>query len=75
MHESSRAPLPRARDRTRLNILFVCLSWMNEPCTIIVDQNSVVTISGMRDAEACWTPKIGRIDDFRTSMDSGRTHL
>jgi hypothetical protein len=29
----------------------------------------------MRDAEACWIPSIGRIDNFRTSMDSGRTHL
>jgi hypothetical protein len=34
---------------------------------MIVDQNSVVAISGMRDAEACWIPNIGRIDDFRTS--------
>jgi hypothetical protein len=50
---------------------------MNEHCTMIVDQNSVVAISGMRDAKACWIPNIGRIDDFRNSMDcaSGRTHL
>jgi hypothetical protein len=65
----------RARERNRLHELFVCISWMNEPCTMIVDQNSVVAISGMRDAEACWIPNIGRIDDFHTSMDSGRTHL
>jgi hypothetical protein len=42
---------------------------------MIVDQKSVVAISSMRDAEACWIPSIGRIDNFRTSMDSGRTHL
>jgi hypothetical protein len=48
MNHRARAPLPRARERNRLHELFVCLSWMNEPCTMIVDQNSVVAISGMR---------------------------
>jgi hypothetical protein len=37
--------------------------------------NSVVSVSGMRVGEACWITNIGRIDDFRTSMDSGRTPL
>jgi hypothetical protein len=44
---------PRARERNRLHEYGICIPWMNEPCTIIVDQNSVVAISGMRDAEAC----------------------
>jgi hypothetical protein len=70
-----RTPWPRARERNRLHEHGICISWMNEPCTIIVDQNLVVAISGIRDAKACWVSNIGRIDDFRTSMDSGRTHL
>jgi hypothetical protein len=56
MNHRARAPLPRARERNRLHEFFVCISWINVPCTIIVDQNSVVAISGMRDAEACWIP-------------------
>jgi hypothetical protein len=75
MNHRARAPLPRARERNRLHEFFVCISSMNGPCTIIVDQNSVVSVSGMRVGEACWITNIGRIDDFRTSMDSGRTPL
>jgi hypothetical protein len=79
MHELSRARAAAARARTKsitaVHEFFVCISSMNGPCTIIVDQNSVVSVSGMRVGEACWITNIGRIDDFRTSMDSGRTPL
>jgi hypothetical protein len=59
---------------SELGQLYACISCSDEQCTIIVDQNSVVAISGMRDSGACWIPNIGRMDDFRTS-DSGRTPL
>jgi hypothetical protein len=78
MNHCVRAPRPRARERNRLHEFDVCISSKNEPCTTIVDQNSVVVISGMRDSGACWIVwviNIGRIDDFRTSMGSGRIPL
>jgi hypothetical protein len=67
MNHRARAPLPRARERNRLHEFFVCISSKNGPCTIIVDQNSVVSVSGMRErvGEACCITNIGRIDDFR----------